>query len=56
MVFGKGVLDVSGVLKALREVKFQGLISIEYEANPKDPDKDVGACVQVFKESVKSIS
>ncbi|MHB1424147.1 MAG: sugar phosphate isomerase/epimerase family protein [Gemmataceae bacterium] len=56
VVFGKGVLDVTGILKALREVKFQGLISIEYEAHASDPDKDVQACVQVFKESVKNIS
>jgi sugar phosphate isomerase/epimerase len=55
VVFGKGVLDVPGVLKALRDVKFGGLISIEYEANPKDPVQDVQACVEVFKESVKKI-
>jgi inosose dehydratase len=55
VVLGKGVLDVPGVLKALREVKFNGLISIEYEANPKDPVQDVQACVQVVKESVKKI-
>src|SRR5262249_13333007 len=55
VVFGQGVLDVPGVLKTLREVKFQGLISIEYEAHPKDPSADVQACVQVVKESVKKL-
>jgi inosose dehydratase len=55
VIFGKGILDVPGVLKALREVKFNGLISIEYEANPKDPVQDVQACVQIVKESVKKI-
>jgi len=55
VVYGKGVLDVPGVLKALREVKFHGMISIEYEANPKDPMADVAACVQVVKESVKKL-
>jgi sugar phosphate isomerase/epimerase len=53
VIFGKGVLDVPGVLKALRAVKFRGLISIEYEANPKDPTADVRACVQVVKDAVK---
>ncbi len=53
VVFGKGVLDVPAVLKALKEVKFKGYISIEYEANPNDPSPDVKACVEVFKESVK---
>ncbi len=53
VVFGKGVLDVPAVIKALREVKFQGLISIEYEANPANPSPDVRACLEVFKSAVK---
>jgi inosose dehydratase len=56
VIFGKGPLDVPGVLQALRDIKFTGLISIEYEAHPKDPVKDVRACVEVVKESVKKIS
>jgi sugar phosphate isomerase/epimerase len=52
VVYGKGVLDVPAVLKALREVKFQGLISIEYEANPDDPSPDVKACLDAFKDAV----
>jgi inosose dehydratase len=56
VVFGKGPLDVPAVLRALRAVKFKGMISIEYEANPKDPSMDVEACVRVFKESVKKIA
>ncbi len=55
VVFGKGVLDVPAVLKALREVKFQGLISIEYEASPDEPTADVKACVQVVADSVKKL-
>ncbi len=55
VVCGKGVLDVPAVLKALRDVKFQGLISIEYEASPDEPTDDVKACVQVFKDSVKKL-
>jgi inosose dehydratase len=55
VVYGKGVLDVTEVLKALREVKFKGYISIEYEANPQDPTDDVKACVEVFSESVKKL-
>ena len=47
VVFGDpaGVLDVAAVLKALREVKFKGPISIEYEANPNDPSPDMKKCV-----------
>jgi inosose dehydratase len=55
VVYGKGALDVPAVLKALRDVKFKGYISIEYEANPKDPSSDVQGCIAVFKESVKKL-
>ena len=53
VVFGKGPLNVAEVLKALKEAKFKGYISIEYEASENDPTPDVKACVEVFKEAVK---
>jgi sugar phosphate isomerase/epimerase len=58
VVFGKdgGVLDLVALLKALREVKFQGHLSIEYEAHPEDPMRDVAACVEVFKDSAKKVA
>ncbi len=58
VVFGRdgGVLDLVALLKALREVKFKGHLSIEYEAKPEDPSQDVAACVEVFKESVKKLA
>jgi sugar phosphate isomerase/epimerase len=57
VIYGRdgGVLDVPGVLKALRDVKFAGYISIEYEAHPEDPSPDMKACVEVFKESVRKL-
>jgi sugar phosphate isomerase/epimerase len=56
VVFGKGPLDVLGVLRALREVKFQGYISIEYEANPENPIPDIRACLDVLRESVRKLT
>jgi inosose dehydratase len=53
VVFGRGVLNVVSVLRALREVKFQGYISIEYEANAKNPTPDVQACLDVLRDSVR---
>ena len=50
-----GVLDVPGVLRALREVKFAGYISIEYEANADNPSPDVQKCVAYFKDSVAKL-
>jgi len=57
VIFGRdgGVLNVVNVLKALRDVKFNGTISIEYEANASEPTADVKACVAVFKEAVKQL-
>jgi sugar phosphate isomerase/epimerase len=55
VVFGKGVLDVPAVLRALRDVKFKGLISIEYEASEAEPTADVRECVRVFKASVSKL-
>jgi inosose dehydratase len=56
VVFGKAVLDVPAVLKALKDVKFKGMISIEYEANPNDPAPDVAKCLEVVKETVKKMA
>jgi inosose dehydratase len=47
-----GVLDVPGVLKALKEVKFDGYVSIEYEAHPDDPSPDMRKCVAYLKDAV----
>jgi sugar phosphate isomerase/epimerase len=49
VVYGRGVLDVPGVLRALRAVKFQGHISIEYEAHPENPSPDMRACLDVLR-------
>jgi len=55
VVYGRGVLNVPEILRALREIKFQGYISIEYEANPNNPSPDMQACIDVFKESVRKL-
>lgn len=55
VVFGRGVLDVPAVLRALKEVKFTGYISIEYEANPANPSPDIRACLDVFRDAVRKI-
>ncbi len=55
VVFGRGVLDVPAVLRALREVNFQGYISLEYEANPNDPVPDMTACLDVLRSAVRRL-
>jgi len=53
-ILGKGHLDVVGVFKALRQVKFpaDGALSLEYEANPMNPIDEMKACLEVVKESI----
>jgi sugar phosphate isomerase/epimerase len=55
VVFGRGVLDVPSILRALREVKFQGYIAIEYEANEENPTPDIRACLDVFRDAVRKL-
>ncbi|MBN9119820.1 MAG: sugar phosphate isomerase/epimerase [Planctomycetes bacterium] len=50
-----GVLNVSAVLKALKEVKFAGHIAIEYEANPNDPSPDMKKCVAYVKDTAAKL-
>ncbi len=50
-----GVLDVTAVLKALKAVKFAGLISIEYEAKADNPTADVKACLDYMKGAIKKL-
>jgi sugar phosphate isomerase/epimerase len=50
-----GVLDVPAVLRALREVRFQGWISIEYEANPDNPSPDIRACLDVLRNGIRQL-
>jgi inosose dehydratase len=54
VVIGKGHLDVVGLFKALRQVKFpaDGALSLEYEANPNNPIDDMKACLEVTKEAI----
>jgi sugar phosphate isomerase/epimerase len=56
VIYGKGVLDVPAVLRALRDVKFKGYISIEYEAHPDNPVPDMRACLDVLKTSIKNLA
>jgi sugar phosphate isomerase/epimerase len=57
VVFGDptGILDVAAVFKALREVKFGGAVSIEYEANPSDPSPDMKKCVEYVRKTVDKL-
>ncbi len=54
VVIGKGNLDVVGMFKALRKVKFPayGSLALEYEANPENPIAEMKECIEVAKEAI----
>lgn len=58
VIYGKdgGVLDVTGVLKALKAEKFKGYVAIEYEAKPDEPTDDVKELVKIVRESAKKVA
>jgi sugar phosphate isomerase/epimerase len=54
VVIGKGHLDVVGLFKALRQIKFpaDGALSLEYEANPQNPIDEMKACLAAAQEAI----
>lgn len=46
VIWGTGICDVSGMLKVLKETKFNGLMSIEYEYNWDNSVPDIKECVR----------
>ncbi|MDP6556485.1 MAG: sugar phosphate isomerase/epimerase [Pirellulaceae bacterium] len=57
VVIGKANLDVTGIFKALRDIKFpaDGSISLEYESNPDNPIDDMKQCLAVARESIAKV-
>ena len=54
VILGRGHLDVVGVFKALRKIRFpaDGALSLEYEANPDNPLDDIKACLAIVSEAI----
>ncbi len=52
---GKGKLDVPGVLKALREVRFSGILALEYEVDGPKLLDDVKECLAAVREACKKL-
>jgi L-ribulose-5-phosphate 3-epimerase UlaE len=54
VVIGQANLDVVGVFKALKEIRFpaDGSISLEYESNPDNPIDEMKQCLAVAREAI----
>jgi inosose dehydratase len=55
-IVGRGSLDVPGVVKALKEVKFAGCVSLEYELNSKNPTPDMAEGLKVLQSAIQVAS
>lgn len=57
VIIGQGHLDVVGIFQAMKAVKFpaDGVISMEYEANPANPVEDVQACLLVAQAAIEKV-
>jgi sugar phosphate isomerase/epimerase len=54
VVIGTGHLDVIGLFRALKKIKFpaDGSLSLEYEANPENPIDDMKQCLVVARKAI----
>jgi sugar phosphate isomerase/epimerase len=51
-IIGEGGLDLPGVLAAMKDIRFDGYLSIEYEGNADDPVDEVKACIKKVTEAL----
>ncbi len=54
--YGQGVIDLKGLLAELRRQGFNGVLSIEYEANMEDNLADVQQCVRHFRQLERELT
>jgi inosose dehydratase len=54
-VLGKGDLDTVQLLRALKKVRFEHCLALEYEENPENPLSDIAACLQELDRALKSV-
>lgn len=54
VILGRANLDVVGLFRALRKIKFpaDGALSLEYEANPDNPIDDMKQCLAVVRDAI----
>ena len=58
VIIGQANLDVVGLFKALKHIKFprDGSLSLEYESNPQNPIDDMKQCLEVAREAIAKAS
>lgn len=51
-ILGQGKLDLVGTLRALKEVKFDGCLALEYEEKPDSPMEDIKSCFDALGDAL----
>lgn len=54
-IIGEGDLDIAGVLSALKKLKYDRSVSVEYEENMKNPLADVAICLENVRKAVGKV-
>jgi sugar phosphate isomerase/epimerase len=50
VILGTGIAKSKGVIETLKKRGFTGLVAIEYEAEPQNPQPDVTRCVEFARQ------
>ena len=50
---GRGIIDIPGVISALRTISFTGMCSLEFEKDMKDPLPGICESIGYFKGAMK---
>jgi sugar phosphate isomerase/epimerase len=54
-LLGEGKLDLVAVLKALREIKYEQCLFLEYEEKPENPMDDLKACLAAVRDAARKL-
>jgi len=54
-ILGQGDLKVLDCLKALRELKYENCLALEYEENPENPLSDIEICLKEVRNAVAQL-
>ena len=55
-ILGKGDMDLPGVLRALRTLRYREVLALEYEENPENPIPDLEQCLAAVKGALEKIA
>lgn len=54
-IWGQGVLNINEMLRIMKEQKFKGYLSIEYEYNWDNSVPDIKQCIEAFNKAVAAL-